>query len=250
VVRARHGEILINVCVTLQLLVTTRIPYRYATCLNFLPGLQAKLFQWAHDCRNVELDRDSDFAPEDIFNAALRDTHRGEEDVDKFAETMVLVVLRLIVLLLLYVCISSDDDEPSAVDNTDGSSDDSCSNDDDFAISSVIDSDNGTHGDSTATDIKASSTMGDIEGECISNDNSPEAVAASTAILPLMTDITAAPPSLDNCQRRLCLCPACCQVTHHHHLCPFFENHRCRSSLVRHYQLYFGARDRKAAAWA
>ncbi|KAH9956533.1 hypothetical protein BC827DRAFT_1261800 [Russula dissimulans] len=59
--------------------------------------------QWARDRRNAELDRDSDFGPEDMFDAALRGGHRGDEEADEFVETMVLVVLCLIVSLLLYI---------------------------------------------------------------------------------------------------------------------------------------------------
>jgi len=59
--------------------------------------------QWARDRRNAELDRDTDFGPEDMFDAALRGGHRGDEEADEFVETMVLVVLCLIVSLLLYI---------------------------------------------------------------------------------------------------------------------------------------------------
>jgi SEL1 protein len=70
---------------------------------SFYQTNKQKLFQWARDRRNAELDRDSDFGPEDMFDAALRGGHRGEEDADEFAETMILVVLCLIVSLLLYI---------------------------------------------------------------------------------------------------------------------------------------------------
>ncbi|KAI0041352.1 HCP-like protein [Auriscalpium vulgare] len=59
--------------------------------------------QWARERRNAENERDSDFGPEDYFEAALRGGHRGEEDADEFVETMVLVVLCLVVSLLLYI---------------------------------------------------------------------------------------------------------------------------------------------------
>jgi SEL1 protein len=38
-----------------------------------------------------------------MFDAALRGGHRGEDEQDEFAETMILVVLCLIVSLLLYI---------------------------------------------------------------------------------------------------------------------------------------------------
>ncbi|EGO00684.1 hypothetical protein SERLA73DRAFT_105051 [Serpula lacrymans var. lacrymans S7.3] len=59
--------------------------------------------QWARDRRNSENERDGDFGPEDYFDGALRGGHRGEEDVDDFAETMLLVALCLAVSILLYV---------------------------------------------------------------------------------------------------------------------------------------------------
>ncbi|KAF8270495.1 hypothetical protein EI94DRAFT_775294 [Lactarius quietus] len=67
------------------------------------PGDDEDPVQWARDRRNAELDRDSDIGPEDMFDAALRGGHRGEEEADEFVETMVLVVLCLIVSLLLYI---------------------------------------------------------------------------------------------------------------------------------------------------
>jgi SEL1 protein len=67
------------------------------------PRLTSKIVQWARDRRNAELDRDSDFGPEDMFDAALRGGHRREENADEFVETMMLVVLCLIVSLLLYI---------------------------------------------------------------------------------------------------------------------------------------------------
>jgi SEL1 protein len=59
--------------------------------------------QWARERRNAERDRDSDLGPEDMFDAALRGGHRGEDEQDEFVETMILVVLCLIVSLLLYI---------------------------------------------------------------------------------------------------------------------------------------------------
>jgi SEL1 protein len=79
--------------------------HNLSICL-FLPRLTFRA-QWARDRRNAEADRDSDFGPEDMFDAALRGGHRGDVDVDgdgdEFAETMILVVLCLIVSLLLYI---------------------------------------------------------------------------------------------------------------------------------------------------
>ncbi|KAL1941435.1 hypothetical protein VTO73DRAFT_7252 [Trametes versicolor] len=60
--------------------------------------------QWARERRQAEADRDGDFGPEDYFDAAMRgNRYREEEDVDEFAETMLLVVLCLLVSVLLYV---------------------------------------------------------------------------------------------------------------------------------------------------
>ena len=63
--------------------------------------------QWARDRRQADADRDrdGDFGPEDYFDAALRGNRyrEGEEEVDEFAETMLLVVLCLVVSVLLYV---------------------------------------------------------------------------------------------------------------------------------------------------
>ncbi|KAI9441659.1 hypothetical protein H4582DRAFT_2110434 [Lactarius indigo] len=67
------------------------------------PGDDEDPIQWARDRRNAELDRDSDIGPEDMFDAALRGGHRGNDEADEFVETMMLVVLCLIVSLLLYI---------------------------------------------------------------------------------------------------------------------------------------------------
>ncbi|ESK93648.1 ubiquitin-protein ligase sel1 [Moniliophthora roreri MCA 2997] len=58
--------------------------------------------EWARNRRNAEQERDSDFGPEDYFEAALRGGHRGEEDVDEFSETMLLVLLTFTVSVLIY----------------------------------------------------------------------------------------------------------------------------------------------------
>ncbi|KAI0272118.1 hypothetical protein BGY98DRAFT_1002630 [Russula aff. rugulosa BPL654] len=68
-----------------------------------VPGDDEDPIQWARERRNAELDRDNDLGPEDMFDAALRGGHRGEDEQDEFAETMILVVLCLIVSLLLYI---------------------------------------------------------------------------------------------------------------------------------------------------
>ncbi|RPD53449.1 hypothetical protein L227DRAFT_617028, partial [Lentinus tigrinus ALCF2SS1-6] len=60
--------------------------------------------QWARDRRRAEAENEGDFGPEDYFDAATRgQRYREEEDVDEFAETMLLVVLCLMVSVLLYV---------------------------------------------------------------------------------------------------------------------------------------------------
>ncbi|KAM5533642.1 hypothetical protein V8D89_012690 [Ganoderma adspersum] len=61
--------------------------------------------QWARERRQADADRESaDFGPEDYFDGAMRgQRYREEEEVDEFAETMLLVVLCLMVSVLLYV---------------------------------------------------------------------------------------------------------------------------------------------------
>lgn len=60
--------------------------------------------QWARDRRRAEAENEGDFGPEDYFDAATRGhRYREEEEVDEFAETMLLVVLCLMVSVLLYV---------------------------------------------------------------------------------------------------------------------------------------------------
>ncbi|KAG0699377.1 hypothetical protein DFH29DRAFT_833834 [Suillus ampliporus] len=59
--------------------------------------------QWARERRNAENERDADFGPEDYFDGAIRGGHRREEDVDEFAETMLLVALCAVVAVLIYV---------------------------------------------------------------------------------------------------------------------------------------------------
>ncbi|OBZ69692.1 Protein sel-1 1 [Grifola frondosa] len=60
--------------------------------------------QWARDKRHAENDRDNDFGPEDYFDAATRGgRHREDEEVDEFAETMLLVLLCLMISGLLYL---------------------------------------------------------------------------------------------------------------------------------------------------
>ncbi|KAI1783963.1 HCP-like protein [Ganoderma leucocontextum] len=61
--------------------------------------------QWARERRQADADRDSaDFGPDDYFDGAMRgQRYREEEEVDEFAETMLLVVLCLMVSVLLYV---------------------------------------------------------------------------------------------------------------------------------------------------
>ncbi|TEB38352.1 HCP-like protein [Coprinellus micaceus] len=56
---------------------------------------------WARDRREQERERDSDFGPEDYFEAALRGGR--EDDADEFTETMVLVLLCLVISVLLYI---------------------------------------------------------------------------------------------------------------------------------------------------
>ncbi len=61
--------------------------------------------QWARERRQADADRDgADFGPEDYFDGAMRgQRYREDEEVDEFAETMLLVVLCLMVSILLYV---------------------------------------------------------------------------------------------------------------------------------------------------
>ncbi|KAI0918983.1 hypothetical protein AcV5_002018 [Taiwanofungus camphoratus] len=57
--------------------------------------------QWARQRRHAENDRDGDFGPEDYFEGATRGRH-GADEVDEFAETMLLVILCLLLSVLLY----------------------------------------------------------------------------------------------------------------------------------------------------
>lgn len=59
--------------------------------------------QWARERRNAENERDSDFGPEDYFDAALRGGRRGEENLDEFLEMTLLVGLCLVVAVLIYI---------------------------------------------------------------------------------------------------------------------------------------------------
>ena len=59
--------------------------------------------QWARERRQADSERDGDFGPEDYFDGAIRGGYRGEEEVDDFAETMLLVVLCLTVSALIYL---------------------------------------------------------------------------------------------------------------------------------------------------
>jgi len=67
------------------------------------PPLDLHFLQWARDRRNAEHERDSDFGPEDYFEGAMRGGQRGEENIDEFWETILLVLLCLAVSILLYV---------------------------------------------------------------------------------------------------------------------------------------------------
>ncbi|KAG2159106.1 uncharacterized protein EDB93DRAFT_444749 [Suillus bovinus] len=58
--------------------------------------------QWARERRNAENERDTDFGPEDYFEAAIRGGHERQE-VDEFTETLLLVALCALVALLIYV---------------------------------------------------------------------------------------------------------------------------------------------------
>lgn len=61
------------------------------------------LYQWAQERRNAEHERDTDFGPEDYFEAAIRGGHQRQEEVDEFTETLLLVALCGLVALLIYV---------------------------------------------------------------------------------------------------------------------------------------------------
>lgn len=58
---------------------------------------------WARNRRREESEREGDFGPEDYFEGAVRGGYRGEEEVDQFIETMILVLLCVTVSVLLYV---------------------------------------------------------------------------------------------------------------------------------------------------
>ena len=57
--------------------------------------------QWARNRRDAERERDSDFGPEDYFEAALQGVR--EDDIDEFSETLLLVSLCLVIAALLYI---------------------------------------------------------------------------------------------------------------------------------------------------
>ncbi|KAF6760305.1 hypothetical protein DFP72DRAFT_102262 [Ephemerocybe angulata] len=57
---------------------------------------------WARARRDAERERDSDFGPEDYFDAALQG-NREDVELDEFGETMVLVGLCLIISILIYI---------------------------------------------------------------------------------------------------------------------------------------------------
>ena len=57
--------------------------------------------QWARERREVE--RDSDFGPEDYFEGALRGGNREDVQMNDFAETMLLISVCIVVSILLYI---------------------------------------------------------------------------------------------------------------------------------------------------
>jgi SEL1 protein len=57
--------------------------------------------QWARERRDVE--RDSDFGPEDYFEGALRGGNREDVQMNDFAETMLLISVCIVVSILLYI---------------------------------------------------------------------------------------------------------------------------------------------------
>ncbi|PFH52111.1 hypothetical protein AMATHDRAFT_74407 [Amanita thiersii Skay4041] len=60
--------------------------------------------QWARDRRDAERERDSDFGPEDYFDAALRGGNRElNADEDDYMDTMLLVLICLVISVLLYI---------------------------------------------------------------------------------------------------------------------------------------------------
>lgn len=72
-------------------------------CLFYQHSGITLLPQWARERRNAENERDSDFGPEDYFDAALRGGRRGEENLDEFLEMTLLVGLCLVVAVLIYI---------------------------------------------------------------------------------------------------------------------------------------------------
>lgn len=67
------------------------------------PALRLTKRQWARNRRREESEREGDFGPEDYFEGAMRGGYRGEEEVDQFIETTVLMLLCVTVSVLLYV---------------------------------------------------------------------------------------------------------------------------------------------------
>ena len=75
-----------------------RVPKKSKRCI-----FPRKKNSYARDRRNAENDRDNEFGPDDYFDAATRGGHRGEEEVNDLAETMLLVILCITVSTLLYI---------------------------------------------------------------------------------------------------------------------------------------------------
>ncbi|KAF8633386.1 hypothetical protein AX17_004557 [Amanita inopinata Kibby_2008] len=60
--------------------------------------------EWARERRDAERERDSDFGPEDYFEATLRGGNRElNADEDDFMDTMLLVLICLVISVLLYI---------------------------------------------------------------------------------------------------------------------------------------------------
>ena len=75
---------------------------RYVFIILIIPPLTSNR-QWARERRGAERDRDSDFGPEDYFEATLRGNRELNGNEDDFMDTMLLVVIVLVISVLLYI---------------------------------------------------------------------------------------------------------------------------------------------------
>ncbi|KAM6502505.1 hypothetical protein JOM56_002482 [Amanita muscaria] len=68
-----------------------------------LVAVRDRRWLWARERRDTDRERDSDFGPEDYFEAALRGGNRENANGDDFTDTMLLVLIVLVISVLLYI---------------------------------------------------------------------------------------------------------------------------------------------------